>query len=177
MCCHQQAWYWLYRCYICVVLILKNAMKCRYLSQRIGESSCSLKPIICRCATGESWQLIMNACLANSKCDPLSSAEESMECGDNFAFIYFVAFIFLCSFLVSQQPYMYDTHMSSFNDQVRYRWKLATYHALLLKRPSMWQASLRRGQHSVWDELCICILRLLYLLLLIPGESRVPPLF
>uniref|UniRef100_A0A2C9JM80 Voltage-dependent calcium channel alpha-1 subunit IQ domain-containing protein n=2 Tax=Biomphalaria glabrata TaxID=6526 RepID=A0A2C9JM80_BIOGL len=63
--------------------------------------------LLFRCATGEGWQQIMQSCLAGRPCDPESigptdpadMAESG--CGTNIAYIYFVSFIFLCSFLVS----------------------------------------------------------------------------
>lgn len=53
-----------------------------------------------RSATGEAWQEIMLSCLSNRPCDKLSGTV-GKECGSNFAYFYFVSFIFLCSFLVS----------------------------------------------------------------------------
>lgn len=53
-----------------------------------------------RCATGENWQRIMLWCLSNRPCDP-ESGLGTAECGGDFAYPYFVCFIFFCSFLVS----------------------------------------------------------------------------
>uniref|UniRef100_A0A8B9JH13 Calcium channel, voltage-dependent, N type, alpha 1B subunit, b n=1 Tax=Astyanax mexicanus TaxID=7994 RepID=A0A8B9JH13_ASTMX len=50
-------------------------------------------------ATGEAWHEIMLACLSEKPCDPLSGSSEK-ECGSEFAYFYFVSFIFLCSFLM-----------------------------------------------------------------------------
>ncbi|KAG1668871.1 Voltage-dependent calcium channel type A subunit alpha-1 [Nymphon striatum] len=55
--------------------------------------------LLFRCATGEAWQLIMLSCVKGRKCDPRSGKNEPM-CGSNIAYIYFVSFIFLCSFLM-----------------------------------------------------------------------------
>ncbi|XP_074546394.1 voltage-dependent N-type calcium channel subunit alpha-1B isoform X4 [Halichoeres trimaculatus] len=55
--------------------------------------------LLFRSATGEAWQEIMLACLSNRQCDPLSGTE-GKECGSDFAYFYFVSFIFLCSFLM-----------------------------------------------------------------------------
>ncbi|CAK9291753.1 unnamed protein product [Gordionus sp. m RMFG-2023] len=55
--------------------------------------------LLFRCATGESWQLIMLSCIAQRPCDPLSGKSKP-ECGLNLAFVYFCSFIFLCSFLM-----------------------------------------------------------------------------
>jgi hypothetical protein len=52
-----------------------------------------------RSATGENWQLIMMSC-TSAKCDPRSESNQS-DCGSFFAYIYFVAFYMICSFLVS----------------------------------------------------------------------------
>jgi len=53
-----------------------------------------------RCATGESWQQIMLACMEGKECDPLSSGAGTNTCGMNFAIPYFVSFVFFSSFLV-----------------------------------------------------------------------------
>lgn len=54
----------------------------------------------CRSATGEAWHEIMLACLGGKECDPLSGNTDP-ECGSQVAYLYFVSFIFFCSFLVS----------------------------------------------------------------------------
>lgn len=51
-----------------------------------------------RSATGEAWHEIMLSCLSQQACDEHANAAE---CGSDFAYFYFVSFIFLCSFLVS----------------------------------------------------------------------------
>jgi len=51
-----------------------------------------------RCATGESWQQIMLACMGGSECDDASKGAGA--CGSDIAIPYFVSFIFFCSFLV-----------------------------------------------------------------------------
>ncbi|GCC17537.1 hypothetical protein chiPu_0021547, partial [Chiloscyllium punctatum] len=53
--------------------------------------------LLFRSATGESWQDIMLACLSEKRCEESSDHH----CGTDFAYFYFVSFIFLCSFLVS----------------------------------------------------------------------------
>ncbi|KFV53919.1 Voltage-dependent N-type calcium channel subunit alpha-1B, partial [Gavia stellata] len=55
--------------------------------------------LLFRSATGEAWHEIMLSCLSNRACDPLSGLTKN-ECGSDFAYFYFVSFIFLCSFLV-----------------------------------------------------------------------------
>uniref|UniRef100_A0A8C7ZLP6 Voltage-dependent N-type calcium channel subunit alpha-1B n=1 Tax=Oryzias sinensis TaxID=183150 RepID=A0A8C7ZLP6_9TELE len=55
--------------------------------------------LLFRSATGEAWHEIMLACLSNRPCDKLSGTTEK-ECGSDFAYFYFVSFIFLCSFLM-----------------------------------------------------------------------------
>lgn len=52
-----------------------------------------------RSATGEAWHEIMLSCLGGKKCDKLSGSDDN-GCGSDFAYFYFVSFIFLCSFLV-----------------------------------------------------------------------------
>ncbi|XP_033643023.1 voltage-dependent P/Q-type calcium channel subunit alpha-1A-like isoform X11 [Asterias rubens] len=61
--------------------------------------------LLFRCATGESWQLIMLSCNSHSTCDVGSlganyTEDELNGCGSDFSYFYFVSFIFLCSFLM-----------------------------------------------------------------------------
>lgn len=56
--------------------------------------------LLARSATGEAWHEIMLSCLSDRPCDKLSGTA-GKECGSDFAYFYFVSFIFLCSFLVS----------------------------------------------------------------------------
>ncbi len=65
------------------------------------------RPIVLRCATGEAWPSIMLSCVAGRKCDPLALTINETTgrfndkvCGSNFTYVYFVSFIFLCSFLM-----------------------------------------------------------------------------
>ncbi|XP_054582795.1 voltage-dependent N-type calcium channel subunit alpha-1B isoform X2 [Eptesicus fuscus] len=53
--------------------------------------------LLFRSATGEAWHEIMLSCLSNQECDKQAHASE---CGSDFAYFYFVSFIFLCSFLM-----------------------------------------------------------------------------
>ncbi|XP_056144457.1 voltage-dependent P/Q-type calcium channel subunit alpha-1A [Lampris incognitus] len=55
--------------------------------------------LLFRSATGEAWHEIMLSCLGGKECDPLSGNTEA-ECGSQFAYLYFVSFIFFCSFLM-----------------------------------------------------------------------------
>ncbi|XP_072309317.1 voltage-dependent N-type calcium channel subunit alpha-1B-like [Eucyclogobius newberryi] len=55
--------------------------------------------LLFRSATGEAWQEIMLDCRSNRTCDRLSGTTGE-ECGSDFAYFYFVSFIFLCSFLM-----------------------------------------------------------------------------
>ena len=59
-----------------------------------------------RSATGENWQQIMMSC-TSAKCDPRSESTQS-DCGSFFAYIYFVAFYMICSFLVSAVLVIYN---------------------------------------------------------------------
>ncbi|XP_072130490.1 probable voltage-dependent R-type calcium channel subunit alpha-1E [Mobula birostris] len=52
--------------------------------------------LLFRSATGESWQEIMLACLSGKECE----GTREPTCGTDFAYFYFVSFIFLCSFLM-----------------------------------------------------------------------------
>nr|XP_012775621.2 voltage-dependent R-type calcium channel subunit alpha-1E isoform X7 [Maylandia zebra] len=61
--------------------------------------------LLFRSATGESWQEIMLSCLGGQKCetDPLLQSESTDPeggCGSDFAYFYFVSFIFFSSFLM-----------------------------------------------------------------------------
>ncbi|XP_040818763.1 voltage-dependent N-type calcium channel subunit alpha-1B isoform X2 [Ochotona curzoniae] len=53
--------------------------------------------LLFRSATGEAWHEIMLSCLSSRACDEHANATE---CGSDFAYFYFVSFIFLCSFLM-----------------------------------------------------------------------------
>ncbi|XP_025905696.1 voltage-dependent P/Q-type calcium channel subunit alpha-1A-like, partial [Nothoprocta perdicaria] len=55
--------------------------------------------LLFRSATGEAWHEIMLSCLSGKPCDENSGIKER-ECGNEFAYFYFVSFIFLCSFLM-----------------------------------------------------------------------------
>ncbi|XP_035706296.1 voltage-dependent calcium channel type A subunit alpha-1 isoform X5 [Folsomia candida] len=55
--------------------------------------------LLFRCATGESWPSIMLSCVKGQPCDELSN-KQGQECGSNIAYVYFVSFIFFCSFLM-----------------------------------------------------------------------------
>jgi len=66
--------YWVYPCY--------NAFPCY------------------RCATGEAWPSIMLSCNHGKMCEPGAKKLDN-DCGSNMAYMYFVSFIFFCSFLVS----------------------------------------------------------------------------
>nr|XP_033960159.1 voltage-dependent R-type calcium channel subunit alpha-1E-like isoform X1 [Pseudochaenichthys georgianus] len=63
--------------------------------------------LLFRSATGESWQEIMLSCLSGRECEPDSSIPPLMTspdhvggCGTDFAYCYFVSFIFFSSFLM-----------------------------------------------------------------------------
>nr|XP_060620900.1 voltage-dependent P/Q-type calcium channel subunit alpha-1A isoform X3 [Anolis sagrei ordinatus] len=55
--------------------------------------------LLFRSATGEAWHEIMLSCLAGRPCDVKADLDGN-ECGNEFAYFYFVSFIFLCSFLM-----------------------------------------------------------------------------
>ncbi|MCJ8731267.1 hypothetical protein PDJAM_G00197620 [Pangasius djambal] len=63
--------------------------------------------LLFRSATGESWQEIMLSCLASQECEPdpsiappFISPDHEGGCGTDFAYFYFVSFIFFSSFLM-----------------------------------------------------------------------------
>ncbi|XP_076258405.1 calcium voltage-gated channel subunit cacophony isoform X3 [Rhynchophorus ferrugineus] len=55
--------------------------------------------LLFRCATGENWPSIMLSCVKGQECDP-NTGKTGKECGSNLAYMYFVSFIFFCSFLM-----------------------------------------------------------------------------
>lgn len=55
--------------------------------------------VVNRSATGEAWHEIMLSCLGDKDCAELPPSS-GKKCGSDFAYFYFVSFIFLCSFLV-----------------------------------------------------------------------------
>uniref|UniRef100_A0A672ZEZ8 Voltage-dependent calcium channel alpha-1 subunit IQ domain-containing protein n=1 Tax=Sphaeramia orbicularis TaxID=375764 RepID=A0A672ZEZ8_9TELE len=63
--------------------------------------------LLFRSATGESWQEIMLSCLSGQECEPdpsiaplTMSPDHEGGCGTEFAYCYFVSFIFFSSFLM-----------------------------------------------------------------------------
>uniref|UniRef100_A0A3P8VPZ1 Calcium voltage-gated channel subunit alpha1 E n=2 Tax=Cynoglossus semilaevis TaxID=244447 RepID=A0A3P8VPZ1_CYNSE len=63
--------------------------------------------LLFRSATGESWQEIMLSCLSSQECEPDTSLapftlspDHEGGCGTDFAYCYFVSFIFFSSFLM-----------------------------------------------------------------------------
>ncbi|XP_035277462.1 voltage-dependent R-type calcium channel subunit alpha-1E-like [Anguilla anguilla] len=63
--------------------------------------------LLFRSATGESWQEIMLSCLGRQECEPdpsitppFTSPDHEGGCGTDFAYFYFVSFIFFSSFLM-----------------------------------------------------------------------------
>ncbi|XP_064132624.1 voltage-dependent R-type calcium channel subunit alpha-1E isoform X2 [Loxodonta africana] len=60
--------------------------------------------LLFRSATGEAWQEIMLSCLGEKGCEPDTTApsgqNENERCGTDLAYVYFVSFIFFCSFLM-----------------------------------------------------------------------------
>ncbi|XP_037681154.1 voltage-dependent R-type calcium channel subunit alpha-1E isoform X2 [Choloepus didactylus] len=60
--------------------------------------------LLFRSATGEAWQEIMLSCLGEKGCEPDTTApsgqSENERCGTDLAYVYFVSFIFFCSFLM-----------------------------------------------------------------------------
>ncbi|XP_014476692.1 PREDICTED: voltage-dependent calcium channel type A subunit alpha-1 isoform X13 [Dinoponera quadriceps] len=57
--------------------------------------------LLFRCATGEAWPNIMLSCIKGRPCDPKADKQQDPNsCGSNIAYVYFVTFIFFCSFLM-----------------------------------------------------------------------------
>ena len=62
-----------------------------------------------RCSTGEAWPDIMMACIEGRPCDELAhqynettglKIDPDKTCGSRVTYLYFVSFIFLCSFIM-----------------------------------------------------------------------------
>ncbi|XP_078499591.1 voltage-dependent R-type calcium channel subunit alpha-1E [Lissotriton helveticus] len=60
--------------------------------------------LLFRSATGEAWQEIMLSCLGDKGCEPDTTTPpgpaSNDRCGTDLAYVYFVSFIFFCSFLM-----------------------------------------------------------------------------
>ncbi|XP_066912648.1 muscle calcium channel subunit alpha-1-like [Clytia hemisphaerica] len=54
--------------------------------------------LLFRSSTGENWQQIMNSCLDRD--DVRCEQDESARCGSSFAYVYFITFNMICSFLI-----------------------------------------------------------------------------
>ncbi len=67
---------------------------------------CGVCVCVCvfRSATGESWQEIMLSCLGDKECEN-STTNEKKDCGTDFAYFYFVSFVFFSSFLVRRNSF------------------------------------------------------------------------
>ena len=61
-----------------------------------------LRYCLYRSATGENWHVIMKACTSDANCQLTDK-----KCGSPFAYLYFISFIFFCSFLVSSVFWLY----------------------------------------------------------------------
>jgi len=59
------------------------------------------KFVIFRSATGENWHIIMLACGDGAVCDERAGKEPNESCGSPMNYVFFISFIFFCSFLVS----------------------------------------------------------------------------
>lgn len=77
-----------------------------------------------RSATGESWQEIMLSCLSGQECEPdpsiaplTISPDHEGGCGTDFAYCYFVSFIFFSSFLVRKHSRSVFLRCVSFSHQ------------------------------------------------------------
>ncbi|KAL5233820.1 hypothetical protein ACI65C_001230 [Semiaphis heraclei] len=55
--------------------------------------------LLFRCATGEAWPSIMLSCNHGKMCEA-GAKKPDYDCGSNMAYVYFVSFIFFCSFLM-----------------------------------------------------------------------------
>ncbi|XP_028408443.1 voltage-dependent R-type calcium channel subunit alpha-1E-like [Dendronephthya gigantea] len=58
--------------------------------------------VLFRSATGENWHYIMLACSSEALCteDAVPKAEKGATCGSDITYLYFISFVFLCSFLM-----------------------------------------------------------------------------
>ena len=77
-------------------------------SKEINWTNC----VIARCSTGEAWPDIMMSAVADRPCDPgahswnyteygeLYITDPEKRCGSIITYVYFMSFIFLCSFIM-----------------------------------------------------------------------------
>ncbi|KAK3700089.1 hypothetical protein QZH41_015046, partial [Actinostola sp. cb2023] len=56
--------------------------------------------VLFRSATGENWHVIMLACATGALCDPRAKKNPGETCGSVITYLYFISFIFFCSFLL-----------------------------------------------------------------------------
>ncbi|CAB3996293.1 voltage-dependent N-type calcium channel subunit alpha-1B-like [Paramuricea clavata] len=58
--------------------------------------------VLFRAATGENWHYIMLACTSEALCtdDAVPAKGKGETCGSDIAYLYFISFVFLCSFLM-----------------------------------------------------------------------------
>ena len=89
---------------------LKTSRKNKKYRQNTIEKDIPNKILfLFRCATGEAWPYIMLSCAGGKTCDERSHkynettgkmTDPDKTCGSQIAYLYFVSFIFLCSFLM-----------------------------------------------------------------------------
>ena len=100
---------------------LRSILLCEYpvtYACRLDETSDGIRPLIMRqaimwflfrffssfrAATGENWHYIMLACSSDAYCAPdvVPEKDPGETCGSVITYLYFISFVFLCSFLVS----------------------------------------------------------------------------
>ena len=70
----------------------------------VGVLTNKLTGMCFRSATGEAWQDVMLSCIYKEQtlCDRNAKPEPNPKesCGNDFAYVYFISFYMLCSFLV-----------------------------------------------------------------------------
>uniref|UniRef100_A0A8D0UF11 Voltage-dependent N-type calcium channel subunit alpha-1B n=1 Tax=Sus scrofa TaxID=9823 RepID=A0A8D0UF11_PIG len=107
--------------------------------------------LLFRSATGEAWHEIMLSCLSSRACDELANATE---CGSDFAYFYFVSFIFLCSFLVSPGPCVHPVTRVSLSQTISLPlfscWSLILTH-VTFKQGRREVRKRATGSESSWD--------------------------
>ena len=80
--------------------------------QNIYEGTASCFTLVCRCSTGEAWPDIMMSAVAGRPCDDMAhkwnytkygelyKVDPEKRCGNPVTYLYFISFIFLCSFIM-----------------------------------------------------------------------------
>lgn len=113
---------------------------------------------VLRSATGEAWQEIMLSCLGEKGCEPDTTApsgqNENERCGTDLAYVYFVSFIFFCSFLVSNRVPSFEVGLALLINRGRVPTVSGNVLCLFLFRPLFLLPHIHT--HTLQEELDHC---------------------